>query len=161
MLYKILRLRNKLRGNKETVIGYYFTFAVIFYIFICKITINFNPQKLDKIFSSEIASLAGIFIGLLISAFGIIASTDNAITKKFTELGYISVVYKVNRNTIVVFLLSLVFYILKLFISNSFNEEVLLYNFPIYNITINLGMFFFVFGLVLLNTSVRYFKYIY
>lgn len=161
MLYNFFEKRDKLRGNKETVIGYYFIFAVIFYIFICKMTINFNPQKLDNIFSSEIASLSGIFIGLLISAFGIIASTDNTITKKFTELGYISVVYKVNRNTIVMFLLSLAFYILKLFISNGFNDKMLLYKFPIFNITINLGMFFFVFGLVLLSVSVRYFKYIY
>ena len=160
-MYKILNLRNKLRGNKETVITYYFVFAIIFYILLCKFTINFNIEKLDTIFSSEIASLSGIFIGLLISAFGIIASTNNSITKKFTELGYISVVYKVNRNTIVMFLLSLVFYILKLFISSSFDEKVLLYQLHIFSIIVNLGMFFFVFGLVLLAVSIRYFKYIY
>lgn len=154
----------KFFGSEQYIIKTYCLLTLILYTFLASYSIKYNLNLINNVYSSDIATVSGILIGLLSTAFGVIISSNTYMSRKLTESSSIRVVYKVNFSTIFSFIISLLIYIFKtFFILNNSNGSisVLTIDKNIFILILHLGLFSFIFGLTLLLVNLYFLKHIF
>lgn len=153
----------KIFGSEKYILLTYFCITLCGYTLITSNSIRFDLNLINNVYSGDIATVSGILIGLLATAFGTIISSDTYMTRKLNESKNIRVVFKVNFMTIFSFVCSLLIYIFKSFFivktENSIN--ILSIDPNIFILFLHLGLFLFIFGLILLLVNLYFIKNIF
>lgn len=170
-MYELLNLILSLKSNikklfgTEKYIGYtYFIISFLIYAFLFFPSISFDLDRISSIYSSDLATISGILIGLLYTCFGLIISSKNEILDNLNKSKGIRTVYKVIFLSIYNFVICLLIYILKIFYLSSSNNSLVYLGFlnkNIFILLLHIGIFSFVNALILLILSLHYLKKIF
>ena len=156
---KFKEVRRKI-FNKKNIIKSFFMLSLIIYISLIYISQKNQIKDLYNIYSSSVATTAGILVASSSATLGAINSANTDGKKRVEDSNNLKVLYLIYTKSIKYFFISLIIYILKsFFIKIDVNGNFIFsINAKFIWLILHIGLFSFFFGLVLLLLNIRYLK---
>lgn len=160
---KSFKFIDKYFGTEKYILKSFFFLTLFIYYVIASNSIKFNFSRLNNVYSGDMFAISGILLGLLTAYFGMITSSKNYMLDRLNENNNIRILYRLNLKTIFCFVINLIIYVFKSFfiIKSNNNVNIVDINSNILILISHIGIFYFIYGLILLLLSLYFLKKIF